>query len=246
MTTAFRDDWARTCANPVLHRTAEVWAEAEPALAGLSLDTIMCLAQGTNAGLGGVDTDQGDLVLGALCRLAVGCTLARRTALQAVLPRLVHAARSMARRDAGVQVRDLTSDLAALAWEELACSADRWPAHVAARLVTQVERRHLRGLRHQLCEQPVADPALVFQPGGGTDLVEVDRVDLAQLLSSAVDRGLLRPEAARILEHVAFDGLTDAQIAAARGGTAAGAKKARQRAVAAMRAHRSTLGLRAG
>lgn len=246
MTLAFADDWNRTCHDPVAAAVAAGWAAAEPVLAGLTLDGIMRRAQGGSSNLAGGKGDPGDAHLAALCRLAVHDSLARRTALQAVLPRLVHTARALARRPASAACGELVGDLVALAWEELGCSADRWPSHLSARLATHVERRHVRAMRHQFHEQPVADPATLLESTASGDAVDVDRVDVANLLRTAVARGLLGADAARILHHVAFSGLTDSQIAAARGGTPAAAKKARQRAVAALRAHGETLGVRAG
>lgn len=244
MVNGYAEDWARTCGSSRVDDALRRWATAEPHLASLPLDAVMRQAQGTWPGQ---HPDRADAVLVALLRLAPTDPLARRTALQAVLPRLIAVARTLSRRAGADPAAELTADLVALAWEEVGRAAGRWPAHHAARLATHVERRHTRTLRHQLHEHPVADVTLYPRSTSGP--VEPGffaGVDVASLLSAAVARGVLQPLAARILEDVAFHGLTDNQIATARGVTPAAVKKARQRAVVALRAHGPVLGLRAG
>ncbi len=244
MVNGYADDWARTCSDRGVHDALGRWATAEPDLASLPLDTIMRQAQGTWPDQ---HPDRADTVLAALLRLAPTDPLARRTAVQAVLPRLIAVARTLSRRAGAAPAGELTADLVALAWEELGRATGRWPGHHAARLATHVQRRHTRTLRHQLHEHPVADVTL--SPGPPTGPGEPGLfagVDVASLLNAAAARGVLQPLAARILEDVAFHGLTDNQIAASRGATPAAVKKARQRAVIALRTHGPVLGLRAG
>ena len=239
MTTTFAGDWAHLCRGSGPTVTLAAWRQAEPTLAGLGLDDVMRRARASS-----VDLAASDATVAALLRL--GDELARRTVLQAVLPRLIRVARHHAQRS-GLGVEDLTGEVAALAWEELGRVEGRWTAHLAARLVDLVEWRYRQARRHERYEDPTGDIADVAGWDGATDgNVVGDRVDVTRLLRAAVERGVIGPEAARILEHVAFDGLTDAEIAACRGGTAAAAKKTRQRAAAALRAHPAALALLAG
>ena len=241
MTTTFAGDWAHLCRDPGLTVTLAAWRHAEPTLAGLGLDDVMRRARACSA-----DLAASDATVAALLRLGVGDQLARRTVLQAVLPRLIRAARHHAPRS-GLSVEDLTGELAAVAWEELGRVEGRWTAHLAARLVDLVEWRYRQARRHERYEDPTGDIAAVAGGDGSMDgHVVGDRLDVTRLLRSAVERGVIGPEAARILDHAAFDGLTDAEIAVCRGGTPAAAKKARQRAAAALRAHPAALALLAG
>lgn len=238
MATGYPQDWARTCSASGVAAALCRWALVEPQLASLPLDAIMRRARGAH------DPGRADVVLGALLRLAPTDPLARRTALQAVLPRLIDLARTLSRRPGSGCVAELTNDLAALAWEELGRSADRWPGHQAARLATHVGRRQSRTLRHHLHEEPVAELTLPDRSALGLSDDASLAVEVADLLRSAVERGVLQPRAARIVIDVAFGGLTDAQIAAGCGATPAAVKKARQRALLALRTHGAALGLR--
>ena len=241
MTTTFAEDWALLCRDSRLTITLAGWAAAEPALGGLGLDDVMRRARASSA-----DLAASDATLAALLRLGRGDQLAKRTVLQAILPRLV----GIAGRHAGRgrwSVGEVTADLAAVAWEELNGAEGRWTSHLAARLCDLVEWRYRQARRHERYEDPTGDIAgavdrspRVSEHGVG------DRLDVTRLLKGAVDRGVIGPDGARILEHAALDGLTDAEIAARRGGTAAAAKKARQRAAAALRAHPAARALLAG
>jgi len=244
MTTSYAHDWAHTCNGGGIAGALSRWALLEPQLASLPLDAIMRRAQGSP---GGGDPGQADLVLGALLRLAPTDPLARRTALQAILPRLIRAARTLSRRPGSPCPAEVTSDLVALTWEELGRCAGRWPGHLAARLVTDVTRRHSRSLHHQVYEHPVAEVTLSARSGGGhAEEDALAGIEVTTLLRNAIKRGVLQPLAARTLYDVAFGGLTDAQIAGAWGATPGSVKKARQRALAALRTHGPALGLKAG
>ena len=228
------------CRGSGLTVTLSAWGATEPTLAGLGLDELMHRARACS------DLATSDATLAALLRLGLADQLARRTVLQAVLPRLIGVAQHYAGRS-GLSVEDLTAELAAVAWEELGRVEGRWRAHLAARLVGLVAWRYRQARRHERYEDPTGDiPAAAGRCGRLDAHVFGERVDGTRLLRNAVERGVIGPEAARILEHAAFDGLTDAEIAARRGGTAAGTKKARQRAAAALRAHPAALALLAG
>lgn len=241
MTTTFAEDWTRLCRGSRLTITLADWAAAEPALGGLGLDDVMRRARASST-----DLAASDATLAALLRLGSGDQLARRTVLQAILPRLVGIARRHADRGRR-SVGEVTADLAAATWEELVGAAGRWTSHLAARLVDLVEWRYRQARRHERYEDPTDDiaGAIDRSPRVG-DHRAGDRLDVTRLLQHAVERGVIGPEAARILEHAAFDGLTDAEIAACRGGTTAAAKKARQRAAAALRTLPAALALLAG
>jgi len=237
MTTAFNDDWAHyRPGDQILAR----WAATETDLAGLTLDQIMHRARGAAE-----DLAVSDATLAALYRLAAHDPLARRTALQAVLPRLVHTAQGLTRRPAHASITELVSDLAAIAWQDIADAAGRWPSHLAAQLVRAVERHHGQTRGFGQHEHPVADIGSYVATSGG-EPHRAEHVDVERLIRGAVRRGVITPEAGRILERVAYEGLTDAQIAAHHGGTAAATKKARQRAVLALRSHTPALALLAG
>ena len=240
MTTTFAADWAQLCRSPRLTVTLAAWAAAEPSLAGLGLDEVMLRARACSVYLAASDA-----TVAALVRLGPRHQLAQRTILQAVLPRLIRVAKHHAGWS-GLSVEDLTGELAAIAWEELGRAEGRWSAHLAARLVDLVEWRYRQARRHERYEDPTRDMAAAAGPGRMDEHLDGDLVDATRLLQAAVDRGVIGREAARILEHAAFDGLTDAEIAARRGGTPAAAKKARQRAAAALRTHPAALALLAG
>jgi hypothetical protein len=241
MTTTFAEDWVQLCRSSQLPITLAAWVAAEPVLGGLGLDDVMRRARDSS-----VDLAASDATVAALLRLGLSDPLAHRTVLQAVLPRLIGVARRYADRGRW-GVREVTADLAAVTWEELTGAEGRWTRHLAARLCDLVESRYRQARRHERYEDPTGDidDAVDRCPRDCGQLV-VGRLDVTRLLQAAVERGVIGADAARVLEHAAFDGLTDAEIAACRGGTAAATKKARQRAAAALRTHPVALALLAG
>jgi len=237
MTTAFNHDWAN------YHPGEQIparWAATEADLAGLTLDQIMHRARGAAE-----DLAVSDATLASLFRLAAHDPLACRTALQALLPRLVHTAQGLTRRPHGESVAEMVGELAAIAWQDIAEAAGRWPSHLAAQLVRGVERHHGQTRGFGQHEHPVADISSHMEAAAGVPL-GADHADVERLIRGAIRRGVITPEAGWIFEGVAYEGLTDTQIAARHGGTPAATKKVRQRAVLALRSHPPVLALLVG
>lgn len=135
------NEWSRLCATPALTDTVRRWASAEPVLAQAlrpaggddTGNALRRLLQVIDEG----SVDQDDQLLGALVRLSqAGHTLAGRTVLQAMLPKLIKFARTVGATSADTEYfEDRRHVVIATFWSVLdGYPIRRRPAKVAAGL----------------------------------------------------------------------------------------------------------------
>ena len=234
MTIPFNADWRRVIVSPAATAALARWADVEPGLAGADLDSLRRRAAS-------LDVAQSDATLAALLRLARSDGLARRTILEALLPRLVPIAAALARRN-GEEFDDVLAEVAGWAWELAATTpADQWTELLAPKLARLAKRRYLA--------------ARPFHPDvylADTDVPATsDRIDerlgtweVATLLERAVGSGTITAAAAEVLITVAIADTTDRVIAEHVGGSEGATKKRRERALVRLRTCRWALALR--
>jgi hypothetical protein len=233
LTIPFDADWRRVIVSPGATAALARWANLEPGLAGGDLDSLRRRAASRDAA-------QSDTTLAALLRLAQSDGLARRTILEALLPRLVPIAAALARRN-GEEFDDVLVEVAGWAWGLAATTpADRWTELLAPKLARLAKRRYLAARPYR--------PDVFL---GDTDLAAAsDRVDeqlgsceVTALLARAIASGTITAAAARVLRSLAVADATDRVIARQIGRTETATKKTRERALARLRTYRWALAL---
>jgi len=233
VTIPFDADWRRVIASANAGVAVARWGTLEPGLAGADLDTLRERAASR--------VEESDATVAALLRLAAADLLARRTIVEALMPRLVSMAAALARRSSE-PFDDVLTELAGWTWELAATTpADRWTVLLAPKLARLAKRRYLatRPYRPEIYLADNDVPAT-------TDRVaeQLGAHELAVLLTRAVASGTITTPAAHVLDTLAVTDAPDRVIAAEIRHTEAATSKMRQRALARLRTCRWALALR--
>ncbi|SDY76768.1 hypothetical protein SAMN05661080_04545 [Modestobacter sp. DSM 44400] len=200
------DEWSRLCQLPSTRRQLHRWISAEEALAGTtSLQQLI-----TRIDEGSREEDDG--LLGALIRLAQsGQTMAGRTVLQAMLPKLIRFSHTTRPTRESAQAEDHRHVIVATFWTVLA----RYPIHrrssrVAAGLALDTLHALTADTRAGAVEFPVPADALdqvagdqVEETALSTKAGELSSdADLLEVIAWGIDSGVLSGDDAAVLARV--------------------------------------------
>jgi len=175
------------------------WAVAFPALAGIR-DLEGVLARRSQ------DPTAAPAVLSALAALAPTDELAARTLLHALLPGLVHLART-----AGHDDPQALEDMVSLAWERIRTYPSDRPGRVAANVLWDVRKRYRR---HRRIDAPLSLP-LPPSAEASVRSAEDEALDLVSLkeVVAVYRRGVISEAAYRLIVRTRFSGVPIGEIA---------------------------------
>jgi DNA-directed RNA polymerase specialized sigma24 family protein len=209
-------EWDGIATGPLARRTVIRWANAHQALAGLvDLDDV--LAARRQAG-------RADPILRALVTMAADDDLAARTLLQALLPGLVHLART-----AGNDDHDAVEELISLAWERIRTYPVGREGSVAGNVLLDVKKRYRA---HRRIEAPGEWAEMATDPPSSswTPEDEVIAHSVFEQLRDAELDGHVMPRAAAMIVRTRVHGETLVELAREQGTTAAAIGQRRWRA----------------
>lgn len=239
------DEWARLCQLPSTARQLARWGTTEHALAGFA--SLQELVTGIDEGT----REEDDSWLGALIRLAqTGQTMAGRTVLQAMLPKLTRFAHSTRPTSESTEPEDHRHVIVATFWTVLAgYPIHRRPSRVAAGLALDTLHALTADTRAAAVEFPVPADALDQVAGGqaegpGPEAGELSsHADLLEVIAWGIDSGVLSGEDAAVLTRVYLPEekrATSSTVAAELGLSASALRqrcsRARRRLIAAVQA----------
>ena len=233
--TALDDEWSRLPWTGD-RRVVGAWAESEPVLAASAKTAVEVVQSAQRRG----EVEQANAVVGALLRLADNDRVAR-TLLQAVLPGLRGRVCRVGARSAGRRplpgwdsLEDLGTDMVAMAIERIARLAGTSPSWPASAIVGGTWRRVRTAaevtLRHEQLAFSLEEAAEV--PAAGSERSTAQ--ELAEELSSAVQRQALRPGDAQLIYLTRVLGYSPAELASAGGPDARALRARRARAERAL------------
>jgi len=240
------DEWARLCQLPSTARQLARWGSTEDALAGFTSlqDLVTGIDEGTR--------EEDDAWLGALIRLAqTGQTMAGRTVLQAMLPKLTRFAHTTRPTSESTEPEDHRHVIVATFWTVLAgYPIQRRPSRVAAGLALDTLHALTADTRAAAVEFPVPADALDQVAGGqseeepGTEAGELSSdADLLEVIAWGIDSGVLSGEDAAVLTRIYLPEekrATSSTVAAELGLSASALRqrcsRARRRLIAAVQA----------
>ena len=229
---SLESEWQQLAGSRFYRRRLEWWASEEPALAGLRGQDVVDIGRSR-------DQDRACAVLEALARLAqAGDEMALRTALQALLPRLVTLAGTYLRP--GLDIEERAAMIVAIAGEEVArCVPGTARTPYDFRLWSNVRRRfgrqvaaHARAMNHLV----LTELAELDRSAGPRVEREVGGHDLVALCAWVAQQAGLEPATARLIVLTRVAGVPLEHLATAEGRTAATLRKRRNRAEAKLRA----------
>ena len=200
------DEWARLCQLPSTARQLDRWGTTETALAGFT--SLQELVTGIDEGT----REEDDALLGALIRLAQsGQTMAGRTVLQAMLPKLTRFAHTTRPTSESTEPEDHRHVIVATFWTVLAgYPIHRRPSRVAAGLALDTLHALTADTRAAAVEFPVPADALDQvasgqvedeEPGPESRELSSD-ADLLEVIAWGIDSGVLSGEDATVLTRV--------------------------------------------
>ena len=199
------DEWARLCQLPSTARQLRRWSNTETSLA--SFTSLQQLVTGIDEGT----REEDDALLGALIRLAQsGQTMAGRTVLQAMLPKLTRFSHTTRPTSESTEPEDHRHVIVATFWTVLSgYPIHRRPSSVAAGLALDTLHALTADTRAAAVEFPVPADALDQvagdhledeDPTGGDDLTS--DADLLEVIAWGIDSGVLSGEDAAILTRI--------------------------------------------
>ena len=201
------DEWARLCQLPCTSRQLLRWSTTEAALAGIT--SLQQLVTRIDEG----SREEDDALLGALIRLAQsGQTMAGRTVLQAMLPKLTRFSHTTRPTRESAQPEDHRHVIVATFWTVLATyPIHRRASRVAAGLALDTLHALTADTRAAAMEIPVDADALDYWT---ENLFEVERdvlrgedglssdADLLEVIAWGIDSGALSGDDAAVLTRV--------------------------------------------
>ncbi|WCO66318.1 hypothetical protein PO878_17600 [Iamia majanohamensis] len=209
-------EWDRIATGPLARRTVIRWANTHEALAGLvDLDDVLAARR---------DAGRADPVLRALVTMAADDDLAARTLLQALLPGLVHLARTTGNDD-----HNAVEELISIAWERIRTYPVDRDGRVAGNVLLDVKKRYRA---HRRIEAPGEWAEMVTDPpsSGWTPEDEVISHSVFEQLRDAELEGHVMPRAASMIVRTRVHGETLVELAREQGTTAAAIGQRRWRA----------------
>jgi len=241
------DEWARLCQLPSTARQLARWGATEDALAGFT--SLQELVTGIDEGT----REEDDAWLGALIRLAqTGQTMAGRTVLQAMLPKLTRFAHTTRPTSESTEPEDHRHVIVATFWTVLAgYPIHRRPSRVAAGLALDTLHALTADTRAAAVEFPVPADALDPVAGGQAEHEKPapeagelsSDADLLEVIAWGIDSGVLSGEDAAVLTRVYLPEekrATSSSVAAELGLSASALRqrcsRARRRLIAAVQA----------
>lgn len=241
------DEWARLCQLPSTARQLARWGTTETTLTGFT--SLQQLVTGIDEGT----REEDDAWLGALIRLAQsGQTMAGRTVLQAMLPKLTRFAHTTRPTSESTEPEDHRHVIVATFWTVLSgYPIHRRPSRVAAGLALDTLHTLTAGTRATAVEVPVPADALDQVAGGQLEDVEPgpdggelsSNADLLEVIAWGIDSGVLSGEDAAVLTRVYLPEkkrATSSTVAAELGLSASALRqrcsRARRRLIAAVQA----------
>lgn len=241
------DEWARLCQLPSTARQLVRWSTTEDALAGFT--SLQQLVTAIDEG----SREEDDLWLGGLIRLAQsGQTMAGRTVLQAMLPKLTRFAHTTRPTSESTEPEDHRHVIVATFWTVLAgYPIHRRPSRVAAGLALDTLHALTADTRAAAVEFPVPVDALdhvagdqAEDEGPGPEGGELSSdADLLEVIAWGIDSGVLSGEDAAVLTRVYLPEekrATSSTVAAELGLSASALRqrcsRARRRLIAAVQA----------
>lgn len=209
-------EWDRIASGPSARRAVIRWANTHEALAGLvDLDDVLAARR---------HAERADPILRALVTMAADDELAARTLLQALLPGLVHLARTTGNDDPAA-----IEELISIAWERIRTYPVGRAGQVAGNVLLDVRKRYRA---HRRIEAPgewadiVADlPSSVRGPED-----EVIARSVFEQLRDAELEGHVMPMTAAMIVRTRVHGETLVQLAREQGTTPAAIGQRRGRA----------------
>lgn len=203
--------WARIASSPDAIAALERW-RSDPVLVAPDLDTLVERVWAANK----ADADRAHAALAAR---APTDPMAARALLQILRPGL----RNLGRRLAlGSSFDDVDHDLLALAWEQI-CTyrVDRRPSAVAANILLDVRKYHVRGVvepadRHVSLDRLTDDRRPVV-PSAEEEALDAEGPSLRRAharLVAAVDRGAVTAASAAVVWRTRVQQHDDAEVAA--------------------------------
>ena len=209
-------EWDRIATGPPARRTVIRWANTHKALAGL-VDLNDVLAARRDAG-------RADPVLRALVTMAADDDLAARTLLQALLPGLVHLARTTGNDD-----HNAVEELISIAWERIRTYPVDRDGRVAGNVLLDVKKRYRA---HRRIEAPGEWAEMVTDPPASSRTPEDEVIShsVFEQLRNAELEGHVMPRAAAMIVRTRVHGETLVELAREQGTTAAAIGQRRWRA----------------
>lgn len=193
-------EWAELATSPRGRRALTRWAERHPVLAGVGdLDALLKARR---------DPTRAPALFAALAVLAPDDQLAARTLLQALVPGLIHLARSTGNDDPAALV-----ELVSIAWERIRTYPQSRHGSVAANVLLDTRKRYRQ---HRLIEAPTTSLPIDTDPVD--DRSSPEQVVMGRLLIDDLDRarrqGAVTEPMLRVILRTRLGGERLAEVAA--------------------------------